>query len=458
MIRNPFITSGYVSADYFCDRQQESEQLVREVMNGNNLALVSTRRMGKTGLIRHCFQFPEIKQGYYTFFIDIYDSRSLRDLVFALSKEILEVLKPVGKKALHGFWECVKSLQASISFDVNGMPSLNLGLGDIQAPATTLDEIFRYLEQADKPCLIAIDEFQQITGYAEKNVEATLRTYVQHCNNARFIFAGSQRHVMGNMFLTPSRPFYQSVSMMHLERIPLEEYVRFACMHFKRAGKEMEESAVTTVYQQFEGITWYIQKVLNTLYDMTPEHGVCKVEMVSEAIRQIIDSFRYTYSEILFRLPEKQKELLIAITKEGRAKALTSGTFIEKFILLLQKYPKALKAGFSICIDDLPDHYKLKEKVIEWESVFWKEEIEPNIFKALIDTTFAVYKPYFIGEPIDPDCFCIRTGHPYSVRHLPWYMNSAKPTEEELYYLGHIKTLTHWSKQNQTNTNSAKKE
>ena len=67
MIRNPFITSGYVSADYFCDRRFESEQLVREVMNGNNLALVSTRRMGKTGLIRHCFQFPEIKQGYYTF-------------------------------------------------------------------------------------------------------------------------------------------------------------------------------------------------------------------------------------------------------------------------------------------------------------------------------------------------------------------------------------------------------
>ena len=62
MIRNPFITSGYVSADYFCDRRFESEQLVREVMNGNNLALVSTRRMGKSGLIRHCFQFPEIKQ------------------------------------------------------------------------------------------------------------------------------------------------------------------------------------------------------------------------------------------------------------------------------------------------------------------------------------------------------------------------------------------------------------
>lgn len=333
MIRNPFITSGYVSAEYFCDRIQESERLVREVLNGNNLALVSTRRMGKTGLIRHCFQFPEIQQSYYTFFIDIYDSRSLRDLVFALSKEILEGLKPAGKKALQGFWECMKSLQASISFDVNGMPSLNLGLGDIQAPANTLDEIFRYLERADKPCIVAIDEFQQITGYAEGNVEATLRTYVQHCNNARFIFAGSQRHIMGNMFLTASRPFYQSVSMMHLESIPLDEYIAFARKHFERCGKGIEENTVRDIYQRFEGVTWYIQKVLNTLFDMTPEQGICSVEMVPEAIRLIVDSFRYTYSEILFRLPEKQKELLIAITKEGKAKAITSGAFIKKYKL-----------------------------------------------------------------------------------------------------------------------------
>lgn len=333
MIRNPFITSGYVSADYFCDRHQESERLIREVMNGNNLALVSTRRMGKTGLIRHCFQFSEIQRNYYTFFIDIYDSRSLRDLAFALSKEILEVLKPAGRKALQSFWECVKSLQASISFDVNGVPSLNLGLGDIQSPANTLDEIFRYLGQADKPCLVAIDEFQQVTKYVEGNVEATLRTYVQHCNNARFIFAGSQRHIMGNMFLTASRPFYQSVSMMHLDSIPLEEYVAFACMHFERGGKVIEKEAVAVIYEQFEGITWYIQKVLNMLYDMTPERGMCKAGMVADAIRQIVDSFRYTYSEILFRLPEKQKELLIAITKEGKAKAITSGTFIKKYKL-----------------------------------------------------------------------------------------------------------------------------
>ena len=345
MIRNPFITSGYVSADYFCDRRFESEQLVREVMNGNNLALVSTRRMGKTGLIRHCFQFPEIKQGYYTFFIDIYDSRSLRDLVFALSKEILEVLKPMGKKALHGFWECVKSLQASISFDVNGMPSLNLGLGDIQAPATTLDEIFRYLEQADKPCLIAIDEFQQIGKYPEDTIEATLRTYVQYCSNARFVFSGSQRHLMGTIFTSPSRPFYQSVTIMNLPLIPLDKYAEFAVRHFREHGKILLSEVVNVLYDRFRGGTFYLQKIMNILFLKTPEGGTCGVEMIEDAINYIVNFTADTYAELLYQLPEKQKQVLIAINREGQARNVVSGAFSKRHGLVSPSSVRSALAG-----------------------------------------------------------------------------------------------------------------
>ena len=119
-LKNPFITSGYESAEYFCDREQESENLIREVINGNNLALISTRRMGKTGLIQHCFNNPEIKGNYYTFFVDIYATKSLRDLVFSLSRVIVDGLKPFGKKAIESFWNSVKSLQGGITFDPAG--------------------------------------------------------------------------------------------------------------------------------------------------------------------------------------------------------------------------------------------------------------------------------------------------------------------------------------------------
>ncbi|WP_416999960.1 AAA family ATPase [Alistipes putredinis] len=330
---NPFVISGYVSAEYFCDRKAETAQLIREVSNGNNVALISTRRMGKTGLIQHCFRNPELKDGFYNFFIDIYATKSLREFVFSLSRTILETLKPRGRKAMELFLHNLRSLQAGITFDVAGIPSFNVQLGDIQHTETTLDEIFTYLSAADKPCIVAIDEFQQIASYPEKNVEAMLRTYVQHCPNAHFIFAGSQRHTMGNMFTSPSRPFYQSVSMMHLESIDLDEYIRFARHHFEQAGKEIERCVVKTIYERFDGITWYIQKMLNALYSMTPSGGTCTEAMIDEALRNIVGSMKYTYTETLFRMPERQKELLIAISKEGRASSVTSGSFIKKYRL-----------------------------------------------------------------------------------------------------------------------------
>jgi AAA+ ATPase superfamily predicted ATPase len=332
-VKNPFITAGYISPEYFCDRETESRQLLEEIANGNNLALISTRRMGKTGLIQHCFQKKGINTDYYTFFVDIYAGKSLRDFIFMLSKVILETLKPQSKRAFQQFWNSVKSLQAGISFDVAGNPSFQLRLGDIQSPEATLDEIFKYLSVASKPCLIAIDEFQQIASYPEKNMEAVLRTYIQQCTNARFIFAGSQHHTMGNLFLSPARPFYQSVSVMHLESISLLAYTAFAQRHFELNHKSITSATIEIIYNRFEGVTWYMQKMLHILYNMTPVHGVCNEKMIDESLRNIIDSYRYTYMETLFRLPEKQKELLIAITKEGKAQAVTSGMFIKKYKL-----------------------------------------------------------------------------------------------------------------------------
>lgn len=330
---NPFITSGYISPKYFCDREIESKKLKAELINGNNVALISTRRMGKTGLIRHVFNDQQISKSFYTFFIDIYATKSLREFIFALSKEIVEGLKPFGRKAYETFISTVKSIQAGISFDVAGVPSFHLGLNDIKNEQATLDEIFQFIELAGKPCMIAIDEFQQIALYPEKNVEATLRTFIQHCRNGRFIFAGSQRHVMGNMFLSASRPFYQSVSMMQLEAISRDEYAAFAQKHFDENKKAIPKDVIIAIYNQFEGITWYMQKVLNTLFANTSAGETCDEAMLIQAVNQVVNSYRYVYQETMFRLPEKQKELLIAIAKAGKAAGIKSAEFIKKYSL-----------------------------------------------------------------------------------------------------------------------------
>jgi len=332
--KNPFVISGYLSPYYFCDREEESERLIRYLTNGRNTAIISTRRMGKTGLIRHCFQKSEIKDRYHTFFIDIYATSSLRDLVFALGKEIFEELKPKGRKFLDQFFSVITSLRAGFRLNRDtGDPSFEIGLGDISDANTTLDEIFRYLEQANRPCIVAIDEFQQIENYSEKNVEAVLRTLIQNCKNSWFIFAGSQHHIMTKLFQSPARPFYQSVSMMHLDCITLDKYKEFVTMHFESNNRHVEQELIDTVYEKFDGHTWYLQMMFNELYSITPIGESCNISMINEALTNLISAQEFTYQEILSRLPEKQKEILIAISKEGKAPAVTSGNFVRKYNL-----------------------------------------------------------------------------------------------------------------------------
>ncbi|MDO5665761.1 MAG: ATP-binding protein [Bacteroidia bacterium] len=371
-IVNPFVTSGYVSPRYFCNREEESKYLMREITNGNNVALISARRMGKTGLIMHCFNKKEIKEHYNLFFIDIYATASLRDFVFALSKEIVEQLKPAGKKAIETFWATVKSLQTGISFDVAGVPSFNVRLGDIQSEETTLDEIFKYLHQSAKPCVIAIDEFQQINHYPEKNVEALLRTHIQHCNNARFIFAGSQRHVMDKIFTSASRPFYQSVSIQHLNSIQINDYVSFAMNHFNENDKKISAEIIQSAYNRFNGITWYVQKLLNSLFAMTTIGGECTLNMIDEAIENNVNSYKYTYSETLFRLPIKQKEVLVAIAKEGDAKAITSAKFIKKHRLSSSSSVQSALRG--LLEKDFVTHEKGSYQVYDKFLAIWLNE------------------------------------------------------------------------------------
>ena len=333
MINNPFILYGYESEKYFCDRKAETLELKRLVTNGNNVALIAPRRIGKTGLIENLFHQKEIVHHYYTFLIDIYATKNLEEMVLAMSTSMLSSLRPKGAKVMQRFVDIITSLRTGVSFDAMGNPSWNLEVGNIKQPRTTLDEIFHYINHADKPCIVAIDEFQTVSSYSDTKIEALLRTYVQQCRNAQFIFSGSQRTMMGEMFNSPARPFYQSTSTMSLGSIPLDRYSTFAQGHFEEAGKHLNPDVVSMIYQQFEGITWYMQRVLNELFSITSPSEECTPEMVNIAIDHILRSNEYAYQSTLFQLPPKQKELLLAICKEGKARNITSSDFIRRYHL-----------------------------------------------------------------------------------------------------------------------------
>ncbi len=328
---NPFLIAGYYSPEYFCDRVHETATITDAMCNNRNLTLVAPRRMGKTGLIKHVFYKLQHEQSdAITLYMDIYPTQNLGDFVHLFANTVLGKLDSAPQKALARVAKFIKSCRPVFTFDeITGMPKATIDVAPT-AEEATLKEIFDYLQSSERQCYIAIDEFQQITEYPEKGIEASLRSYIQFLPNVHFIFAGSRQHVMQEMFLSAKRPFYQSTQLLSIDSIDKAEYYKFAERFFRNQKHELPQSVFDAVYERFAGHTWYIQAVLNRLYGYSAS---IDGKMVDMAVDEIVDESTYAYETLLAAYPVGNVRLLKAIAHEGHVKEILSGEFIAKYKL-----------------------------------------------------------------------------------------------------------------------------
>lgn len=368
-LNNPFVIGKYAGEHYFCDREIESNELIDNLLNSRNTVLVSERRLGKTGLICHCLGQKNIAKNYNIFSFDIYATNSFQEFVYVFGKEITKKLKPKGKKIIEKFLNIFTSLRGNFKIDANtGEPSFELSIGDIVSPETTLDEIFSYIDNSEKPCIVAIDEFQQIGKYSESNVEALLRTKIQHCPNCTFIFAGSEKNMLINMFNSAAKPFYQSATFMQLDKIDFEKYKTFAIGLFEENKKNISEDFVKLAYSKADGVTLYIQMIMNELYSITPKNGCVTQELFDMSFDTLLKKQSFMYVNILSDISIRQKELLFAIAKEGRTTEFTSGNFIKKYNLKSASSSQASLKGLidRRLVNKDKDCYLISDRLFRW--------------------------------------------------------------------------------------------
>ena len=331
---NPFVVTGKIPPQYFCDRIEESKQLEKALCNQMNVVLTSSRRMGKTSLVDFVFDKPEIRDNYITISIDILHTTTFREFILAFGTAVFDCVAARSEKWSKQFVTFLKSLSASFGYDAaSNLPTFDIKIGDVQQPEYTLQEIFKYLESIDKRCLIVIDEFQQITYYPEKNVEALMRTHIQKLSNSNFVFSGSQRRLIEEMFFSSKRPFYQSAKSIRLEPIDKDIYMDFAVKNFKESGKAIEKEAFAHIYDTFQGVTLYIQRILKDAFAETSKGETCDVETAKRLIEEYIDENDSRLREQLSFITETQKELLYAVHEARQASGITSMEFTKKYRL-----------------------------------------------------------------------------------------------------------------------------
>ena len=328
---NPFLISGYYSPEFFCDRGHETGTILDALHNGRNVTLIAPRRMGKTGLVRHAFyRLKEEQPDIVTFYLDIYSTQSLGDFVRLFASTVLGQLDSVPQKALSRIRQFVRSCRPVFTFDeLTGVPKVTIDVAPAEEE-NTLKEIFEYLGSSEKRCYVAIDEFQQITEYPEKGVEALLRSYIQFLSNVNLIFVGSKQHMMQEMFTSSKRPFYQSTQPLTIGPIQQDEYANFATGHFSLHNLELSQDIFNSIYEKYEGHTWYVQCLLNRLYGHDRD---VDMKLVAYAIDQILSEYSYTYADMLKAYSSGQVRLLKAIAKEGCVKEVLAGDFISAYRL-----------------------------------------------------------------------------------------------------------------------------
>ena len=315
-LRNPFVYEGYEGPDYFCDRMEETEKVISHLQNGRNLTLVSPRKVGKTALVKHVFhQLKQENEDAVCIYVDIFHTQNQYELVQTLGRAIVEERLLGSRGSMEKVLKFFSMWRPTVTPDpITGMPTVSVSIERSQTEYT-LKSIFEYLERSEREVYVAIDEFQTVTEYPEKGTEALLRSYIQFVHHAHFIYAGSRQHLLYEMFGSPQRPFYQSTAMLSLQPLHEEIYYDFATRFFKARNGDFSADVFRQLYNQFNGYTWYMQSVLNRLYER--ERSVTDYQQVNEAILSILADKASQYETFMMFLTDNQKRLLKAVALEG---------------------------------------------------------------------------------------------------------------------------------------------
>jgi uncharacterized protein len=325
--KNPFLLIGYHSPKYFCDRKVEFSWMEEQVLNERNMVFYAHRRMGKTVLIRHFFYHLEKKKQASTLFIDLFGTATIEEVNKKIASAIIqkfgEFKGGIGQRMLN----LLSALGATIGLDpLSGTPQVSLSLNSPIATEKSLEVLGEFLMQEKKPIIIAIDEFQQILHYPEKNVEAVFRSWVQALPMIRFIFSGSHRRMMQSMFTDQSRPFYNSAQLYDLQAIDRDEYEAFIQGFFATSSSKMDKVIIQDIFEWTRMQTYYVQLLCNKLY---AKQQMVDPELLAEVKHEMVQQEAPVFSSYLELFTDTQWKVLKAIALEEKVQSPQSQEFVK---------------------------------------------------------------------------------------------------------------------------------
>lgn len=300
--------------------------LISAIRNNQDITLYGHRRLGKSALIHHVFH--KLQKEYVCIYADIWGTSSIEEFTKELVNGIISSKVFAKQKFSDKLLNLLKSIGASFSIGVDGLPSVDVIYNDRNQNFRSLEELFKFLNHLDTAIIFAIDEFQEIKKYDnEVPFEGKLRSLTQQSNNIVFIYSGSEQHLLNEIFNEYSMPFYQSTRMVSIGKIEQRTYYKFIAGQFRKAKKEVNPEIINHILEISHLHTYYVQAISNFLYSQ--EKAPSSISEFELLYRDFILEKSVFYSELPERLTKQQFSVLKGIAKSGIVRNPTSASFME---------------------------------------------------------------------------------------------------------------------------------
>ena len=268
-MQNPFYFGNEVSGDDFCNRVQELSVLKKDIDNGLNVLLYAPRRFGKTSLLRQLQHNLADENQYKVIFFDWFSVASVDEFIQHYFDAIARSFDTTSDK-LFSFFKTVLQLRPNISMSIGQMGEVSYALSmDKKEQGQVLEEVLNlpYLYARHKQVKVVViwDEFQEIEQF---ELEKKIRSVIQgHGRDVAYIFSGSKKSVLGQMFNDKGRAFYRSVKHFRIDEIQLNDWMAFATQKFQITGKQISPEQVESIYRLTAGFPYYMQQLLFMVWD-----------------------------------------------------------------------------------------------------------------------------------------------------------------------------------------------
>ena len=318
-LANPFYYGNEVHNDDFCNRINELEELKQDIHSGLNILLYAPRRFGKTSLLKKLKNELNKDSDIIVVYFDIFSVSSVDEFIQKYFNLLAKSFESSTEKIINLF-QSILNLRPAITMNISQNSELNYGLSlNKQEKLNDLEEVlnlpYKYAKKFNKKVVVIFDEFQEIE---QLEIEKKLRCVMQtHSREVSYLFSGSKKSILTNMFNDKSRAFYKSVKHLKIDEILFEDWVEFVEKKFVDTDKQIDKELIKNCFDITLGFPYYMQQLMYFIWNDTKEKVTH--EIVQNAVNLMLERENDIYSLAWTNLTPNQKTALkYIVLKKGK--------------------------------------------------------------------------------------------------------------------------------------------